>query len=103
MPCCRTGWSLARGPRPRRACLQLRLGQPDGRRQGLDVERAMVTLAVDEERRRARDPAEVGRLDVPGHSGLEGVALQVVVETLDVEPELVGVAHQVLARQRVLP
>ena len=59
----------------------------DGGRERGDVVRAVVTTAVDEERRRAGDAAEVGAVDVVGDArGADAVA-KIVREALDVKPE----------------
>ena len=56
-----------------------------------------MAAAVDEERRRARDVAEVGGVDVLGDAAGSGVLAQVVGEPVGVEPELARVADQVAA------
>jgi hypothetical protein len=61
-----------------------------------------MALPVDEERRRARDPADVGRLHVLGHPGLVDMASQVVPEAFDVEPELPRIPHQIDRAQLIL-
>src|SRR3954469_9438957 len=60
-----------------------------------DVVRAVLPQAVDEERRGARDAAEVGRLDVLRDPGLVNVLPHLAVEALHVEVELLGVARHV--------
>ena len=62
----------------------------------------MVPLAVDEERGRARDAAQVGGVHIRGDLGLPGVVAQVAGKPVDVQAELAGVPDQVLARQRAL-
>jgi hypothetical protein len=47
----------------------------DRRREGGDVVGALVPAFVDEERRRARDSAQVGGVDVFGDAGGSGVAV----------------------------
>ena len=65
-----------------------------------------MPLTVDEERRRPRHPAEIGRFDVLGDAGVMRVPFQVVAEAIDVQPEFRGVTQQitepkiVLARQQ---
>ena len=63
-------------------------GRADGGAERRDVVGAVVPLAVDEERRRAGDAAQVGRLDVLRDPGLVDVPAQLVVEPVDVEAEL---------------
>src|SRR5260221_6229260 len=66
-PCCRT-----RGRRPEGLCRRehgARASCTYGGRECADVVGAVVALAVDEERRRARDAAQVGAVDVLGHPG----------------------------------
>ena len=58
--------------------------------------------AVDEERRRAGDAAEVGAVDVLGDARGADAFAQVVGEAFDVETELLGVADQVVELERVL-
>ena len=54
--------------------------------QRVDVVGPVVPLAVDEERRRARDRTEVGGVDVFGDTRGVGMITQVTDETLGVEP-----------------
>ena len=61
-----------------------------------------MTAAVDEERRRARDAAEVGAVDVLRDPGSAGALAERVGELLDVEPELLGVADEILPLELVL-
>ena len=61
-----------------------------------------MAATVDEERRRARDAAEVGAVDVLGDPGSAGALAESVRELLDVEPELLGIADEILPLQRVL-
>ena len=61
-----------------------------------------MPAAVDEESGGAGDAAEVGAFDVFLDSPRIGALAQTVVEPLDVEPELFGVAHEVGGPQRVL-
>ena len=80
----------------------LRPGGGDRRRQGLQVERPVVPLPVDEERRRARGAADIRRFHVLGDAGGVRVGLEFVVEAVDVEAELTGVAQQVRRLELVL-
>ena len=61
-----------------------------------------MTTAVDEEGWRARDAAEVGAVDVLGDPRRAGALAESVGEPLDVEPELLGVANEILRLQLVL-
>ena len=70
--------------------------------QCLDVVGTVVTTAVDEERRRAGDPARVGAGSVLGNPRRVDVAAELVPEALDVELELLGVATKVDGFQGVL-
>src|SRR5436189_6204560 len=72
------------------------------RREAVDVVGAVVAPAVDEERRRAGDAAEVGAVDVVGDLRGADARTKVVCELLDVEPELLRVPDQVIRLQGVL-
>src|SRR5439155_8558432 len=67
-----------------------------------DVVRAMVAATVDEERRCARNGAEVGAVDILGHACGTGVLAEVTGEALDVETQLLGVCHEVAGLECVL-
>src|SRR4051812_19837808 len=79
-----------------------RPGRVDRGRERVDVVSAVVAPAVDEEGRRTGDSAEIGAVDVLGHTPRADALMQVVGEAFDVEPELFGVADQVVVVERVL-
>jgi hypothetical protein len=58
--------------------------------------------AVDEERRRAGDAGQVGRVDVLGDVPGPGVLAQAGPEPVQIQVQLAGVGHQVLDGQRAL-
>ena len=68
----------------------------------VDVVRAVVPAAVDEEGRCPRDAAQVGAVDVARHSRRDSVVAQVVSEPVGVEAQLIGVSHEVAGPQLVL-
>jgi hypothetical protein len=68
----------------------------------IDVVRAIVAAAVDEEGRRAGHAAQVRALDVLSDAVRAGAPVQVVGEARHVEPESIGVRHQIGHLQPVL-
>lgn len=61
-----------------------------------------MAAVVDEERGGARHAAEVGGLDILGDARRQRLLAQTRAKALDIEPELIGVAEQVLRGQSVL-
>src|ERR1700722_5672606 len=70
-------------------------GRLHGAGQGAEVVSAVVPPAVDEERRRARDTAQVGGVHVRHDPRLPGPVTQIPGEPLGVEPDLAGVPDEV--------
>ena len=97
-----TIWSGCLLGLPVRADQGMCLGCPHRVGQRVDVVGAAMALAVDEERGRAGDAAQVGGVHVPGDLGFPGVAAQVGGEPPRVQAELGGVPEQVVGGQRVL-
>ncbi len=62
----------------------------------------MVPPAVDKERRRARDAAQVGGVHICGDLGFPDVIAQVAGELLDVQAEFARVPDQVVGSQCAL-
>src|SRR5690348_6692985 len=79
-----------------------RPGRLHRRREGGDVVGAVVAEVVDEERRGARHAGEIRGVDVLRDPARADARPQVVLEALDVEPELPGVADELAIAQRVL-
>src|SRR6185312_5713956 len=77
-------------------------GDAYGVGKGADVVGAFMASAVDEEGGGSRHAAEVGGVDVLGHPSFVGVGTQVVLEAVRVQAQLLGVAKQIVAAQRVL-
>src|SRR5436190_3705780 len=89
-------------PSPCRCEVGTRPRHAHGGGQRVEVERAAVADAVDEEGRRTRDVAEIRTLDVGGHPRGAYSLTQVLGESVRVEAELFGMADQILRRQGVL-
>jgi Alpha amylase, catalytic domain len=97
-----TIWSGCLLGLPVRADQGMCLGCPHRVGQRVDVVGAAMAFAVDEERGRAGDAAQVGGVHVLGDLGFPGVAAQVGGEPPRVQAELGGVPEQVVGGQRVL-
>ena len=69
----------------------------------VDVERALVPAAVDEERRGPGGAALVGALDVARDPERVPAVIEVPGEPVHVQPDLARVAEQVVVAQRVAP
>src|SRR5258708_40206770 len=72
----------------------------DGRGQRRDVVRPVVAATVDEERRRTGNAALIGGLDVLADTRRALALAQVVAKTLDVEPDLLRMGHEVAHGER---
>src|SRR5919201_3510226 len=68
----------------------------------VDVVGAVVTAAVDEERWRAGDPAEICAVDVLRDASCADVMLEIIAEPFDVEPEPLGTRDQIRLLERGL-
>src|SRR5919107_3414170 len=79
-----------------------RLCRADGGRKGGGIVSAVVAPAVDEEGRGAGDSAEVGTVDVLGDVVRTRMLAQLAGEALDIEAELLSVAHEIGWSERVL-
>src|SRR6185503_17931898 len=73
-----------------------------GRRERRDVVGAVVAERVDEEGWRAGDAREIRRVDVLCDPAGARTRSQIVLESLDVEPEVPGVADEIAVTERVL-
>src|SRR6185503_11483982 len=72
------------------------------RRERRDVVGAVVAERVDEEGWRAGDAREIRRVDVLCDPAGARARSQIVLESLDVEPELPGIADEIAITERVL-
>src|SRR5271165_3652969 len=68
----------------------------DRGRERLDVVGTLMAAAVDEERRRARDAARVGRGDILGHPRRVHPPANLLDRPLGIEADLLAVAAEVL-------
>src|SRR5262249_17012695 len=94
------GWGAWVASRPDEHGLRARGAHRSRERR--DVVGAVVAAPVDEEGRRAGDAAEVGAVDVVGDPRRADAVAQIRGEAVDVEPDLLGVVHEIAHPEGVL-